>query len=152
MEHPVYQIRQALVDTDPDHFRLRADILYCCPGTDLVKVDIISHQTALPFHHRINAIPTRFPVGAKRIGDIDVNHPPFLSVQTMVALKVYCCGTRSTETKNIADASDAWKLASKLPEVVNWETWQRDAIQGGLGDVACFLQTTRDDWIEALHL
>lgn len=69
------------------------------------------------------------------IGDIQEEHPPFLSVQDMIALKVYCCGMRSTEKKNMVDANDAWELAAVLPEVVTWGPWQRDAIQDGLEDV-----------------
>lgn len=69
------------------------------------------------------------------IGDIQEEHPPFLSVQDMIAFKVYCCGTRSTEKKNMVDANDVWELAAVLPEVVTWGPWQRDAIQDGMEDV-----------------
>ncbi|RHZ50522.1 uncharacterized protein CDV56_106837 [Aspergillus thermomutatus] len=153
-DYPTDDIRVALANADPDHFRLRADVLYYCSGTDLVQVDLISHQTALPYHHRKIPDPPRevLPADATRIGDIQAEHPPFLSVQDMIALKVYCCGTRSTQRKNRVDAQDAWELAAVLPEVVTWEPWQRDAIQDGLEDVVCFFDETRNDWIAALRL
>ena len=133
---PTDDIKIALANADPVHFQLRADILYYCSSTGLVQVDLISHQIALPYYRRILANPLceGLPAEAISIRDIQANHPPFLSVKDMVALKFYCCGTRSTKKKNELDASDAWELAARLPKGVTWEPWQHDAIQAGLSD------------------
>ena len=152
---PTDGIKIALANADPDHFQLRADILYYCSSTGLVQVDLISHQIALPYYHRIlaNSLGEGLPAEALRIGDIRANHPPFLSVKDMVALKVYCCGTRSTKEKNRLDAKDALNLASRLPKNVTWEPWQHDVIQAGLGDAVGFSEKkSRDECGAALQL
>lgn len=138
---PTTYIKKELVKADPDHFQLRAGILYYYSSTtDLVQVDLISHEIALPYYHRILATPLceGLPAEAIRIADIQADHPPFLSVKDMIALKFYCCGTRATREKNTLDAEDASALVARLPKGFTWEQWQRAAIQAGQDDVSRF--------------
>lgn len=154
LDCPTDQIKIDLVETNPRHFQLRAGILNYCSSTDLVQVDLISHQITLPYYRRMLANPLceGLPAEAIRIGNIQVKHPPFLSVKDMVAIKVYCCGTRSTKEKNDLDARDAWNLAARLPSGVTWEPWHHDAIQAGLDDAVYFFRKTRNAWVKKLRL
>ncbi|PKY04155.1 hypothetical protein P168DRAFT_304475, partial [Aspergillus campestris IBT 28561] len=148
LDCPTDEIKIDLVEADPEKFQLRADILYYCSSTRLVQVDLISHQIALPYYRRMLANPLceGLPAEAIRIGNTQVEHPPFLSVKDMVAIKVYYCGTRSTKEKNDQDARDAWELAARLPRGVTWEPWQHDAFRAGLDDAVYFSRRTRNAW------
>ncbi|PLB46201.1 hypothetical protein P170DRAFT_479117 [Aspergillus steynii IBT 23096] len=127
------EVKSALVAASPHQFEMAADVFLFKVGTRRIQVDIMSQLFIFPWNqHEDTFDEHRFPPQAISINMVQINRLPFLSLQDMVAIKAYSCGTRMTIAKNVRDANDCWELAMRLPQGVIWDIWHLETFANGI--------------------
>ncbi|KAF7172420.1 hypothetical protein CNMCM6106_006640 [Aspergillus hiratsukae] len=138
-------IRAELLSLIPRQFEERAQPIYFTGNpNDEVQVDIIPPD-----------LPPYLPADATTLGDVDLNHLPFLSLLDLLVYKIHCCSMRPSRDKRTQDAQDAHVLVNILSqqEAIALNDSQEQAVLSGLdGMLECYRARTRQWWQSALGL